>query len=83
MPSSLVSPYTGQAFPDLIQASKKDVVLINQKELWVLANLHEFAQTHGITVVCKACDSAILGKNSGQEDHPSLECKCREFRYAG
>lgn len=64
-------------------ALEKDVVPINRMELSILARLHEFAQKHGVSLVCKRCDRAITGRNSGQEDTPAVSCLCREFRYTG
>lgn len=62
---------------------ERGVIPINRRELTMLSLLHEFAAKHQISVVCKRCNSAIQGKNSGQEQSPAVSCQCREFRYTG
>lgn len=62
---------------------QKDMIQLTRRELTMLALLHEFAAKHQITVVCKRCDTAIRGLNSGQETSPGVECQCRQFLYSG
>lgn len=60
---------------------EKDVVPITRDELGMLAMLDRFARNHGLIIVCPKCDGSLIGKNNGQETHPSVACGCREFRY--
>lgn len=64
---------------------EKDVLPLTRVELVTLSHLHEFAQKHQITIVCKRCNSAIVGKNNDAEiragQQPSVACQCREWRY--
>lgn len=62
---------------------EKDVIPITRMELITLSRLHEFAQKHGISVVCQRCDKSITGKNSGHENNPGVACQCREWRFSG
>lgn len=62
---------------------EKGVVQINRQELIMLSRLHEFAQKHQLTIVCKRCDHAITGQNAGRELQPGVSCQCSEFRFTG
>jgi len=67
-----------------IALKEKDVLPITQRELIVLGHLHEFAAKYGgIQLRCTVCDSPIYGQNNDSPDnrHPSVHCKCREFRF--
>ena len=60
---------------------QRDVVVIDNPMVRVtLVRMHEIAQEHGIALVCLRCDTAIIGKNNGQEAIPTVACQCREFR---
>ncbi len=66
----------------MVSTGEKDVVAISASDLAILARFHEFANKYGISVVCKRCDSAFTGKNSGHETtSQSVSCQCRELRY--
>lgn len=72
-------------FPNMadipIIGQKKDQRPLSRRELIMFSQLHEWAVREGVTVVCKACDSAITGANSGHEPNPSIACKCREWIF--
>jgi hypothetical protein len=59
----------------------KDVVPISRAEIINLSKLHEFAQQHGLSLVCKRCDKAITGANANLQTGAAVACQCREFRY--
>lgn len=66
----------------MVPIAEKDVVALTRPELIMLGNLHEFAQKHQLTIVCKRCDAAIQGKNSGNETTSAgVACQCTEFRF--
>jgi hypothetical protein len=60
---------------------EKNVTPISQREIVMLSMLHEFAQKHGIAVVCRRCDSSFAGQNNDSSSTLAIACQCREFRF--
>lgn len=64
---------------------EKDVVALTHAQLTALSFLHEWAFTYQLTITCKRCNSAVLGKNNdvdiNQGKAPSVACQCTEWRY--
>lgn len=65
----------------MVSTRERGIVDLAAGELRMLASLHDFAQRHGIVVLCKACDSAITGRNADTDEHFEVSCKCRSFRF--
>lgn len=59
----------------------KGQVAVTRPEVITLSKFHEFAGKHGLSLVCKRCDHAVTGSNTGQEAVLSLACNCREFIF--
>lgn len=62
-------------------ALARDQVLVTRPEIVTLSKFHEFAGKHGLSLVCKRCDHAVTGQNTGQEATLAVSCNCREFIY--
>lgn len=69
--------------PNGMVNTEKDVHSISKRELIALSVLDELARREGISLVCKKCDTAFIGQNTGQEDQPGVECGCKQLRYRG
>lgn len=67
----------------MVPLAQKGIVPISRQEIILLSKLHEFAQTHGVMLVCQRCDGSIGGSNNGTGTTLSVACKCREFRFSG
>jgi hypothetical protein len=59
----------------------KDVIPIGRADIITLSKMHEFAQNHGLALVCKRCDKSVTGANANLNAGASVACQCREFRY--
>lgn len=63
----------------------KDQVLLTQPQLAALSFLHEWAFKYELTITCKRCNSAVVGRNSDSEvsagKHPTVACQCTEWVY--
>ena len=63
-------------------AIEKDVEIIdNPMERVAFIRMHEVAHRLGLALICKRCDTAIQGRNNGEEAIPTVACQCREFRF--
>lgn len=64
---------------------EKDVKPLTQQQLIMLSVLHDWAFQNQITIVCKRCNSAIVGKNNDAEikagKPAAVACQCTEWRY--
>lgn len=65
------------------QLSERGVEKVTRDEIITLSKMHEIAQNHHMTLVCKRCDKAFTGQNN---DNPnvqtiSISCHCRELRF--
>lgn len=69
--------------PDGMVGIEKDVHSLSKRELIALSIMHEIAQREGISIVCNKCDKSFVGRNSGHEAEPGVECGCKQLRYRG
>lgn len=56
-------------------------VPVTRPEIITLSRFHEFAAKHELSLVCKRCDHAVTGQNTGNDATLSVSCNCREFIY--
>lgn len=62
--------------------TQRDVIpVVNPMERVTFVRMHEIAFKYGISLVCKRCDSAIIGQNNDSTPTLSVACKCREWRF--
>lgn len=71
--------------PDgVVSLDEKDVVPLTPNYAIMLGLLHKFAHTYQLSLVCKRCDSALIGQNNDAEINAkgvSVSCQCTEWRY--
>ena len=55
---------------------------ISQQELRMLSMLHEFAQRHGLTILCDTCGSSLQGRNQSPTQTTFIvACGCKEYVF--
>lgn len=69
-----------------VYLDEKDVKPLNPQQLHMLSFLHEWAYENQLTIVCKRCNSAVVGRNNDAEikagKPASVACQCTEWRYS-
>jgi hypothetical protein len=64
---------------------EKDVKPLSQRQLIMLSFLHEWAFQNQLTIVCKRCDTAVMGRNNDAElkagKPAAVACSCTEWRF--
>jgi hypothetical protein len=68
-----------------VPLAEKDVQFLTQHQLVMLSFLHEWAYKFQLTITCKRCNSAVVGRNSDADikagKHASVACQCTEWLY--
>lgn len=59
--------------------------LLTQHQLVMLSFLHEWAYKFQLTITCKRCNSAVVGRNNDADikagKFASVACQCTEWVY--
>lgn len=67
---------------NLLVADQADIEPLTREEIIVFSQMHEIAQRRKIELRCMKCGGSFTGHNNDSTAVLSVQCKCRELRYA-